>query len=85
VYFVLTSRLAPTFFEKTKETEEEEEKSKQETIISSLPQTDVHPRECFVCNEKFETFWDEDEEEWMMRDATLHDGNVRLQRFEFMY
>lgn len=28
---------------------------------------------CAVCYEKFEVFWDHDEEEWMLRDAVLAD------------
>lgn len=31
-----------------------------------------------MCGEKFETFWDEDEEVWKFRNATLIRGKVRL-------
>ncbi|VDP92253.1 unnamed protein product [Echinostoma caproni] len=31
---------------------------------------------CAVCNEKFDLFWDHDEEEWMLRDAVLVQDKV---------
>ena len=37
--------------------------------VTALLPLDDENQECGVCHEKFETFWDENEEEWMMKDA----------------
>lgn len=31
---------------------------------------------CLVCQETFEKYWSEDEEEWRLKNAKLHNGRV---------
>jgi hypothetical protein len=49
----------------------EEKPDAQESSVStgSKVPLDEDNRECRICKERFEVIWDEDEEEWIMKNA----------------
>jgi pre-mRNA cleavage complex 2 protein Pcf11 len=59
-----TSTQASVFFENV-----EEDKVESEEIVKCIPKEGHEEKTCFTCHEPFETFWDEDMDEWMLRDA----------------
>lgn len=73
-----TSKQAPSFFETSASAgpQGDADLSKVAAVVPSIPMVDGVDAVCYVCKEKFETFWDEDEEEWMMRDAVMINGKV---------
>lgn len=40
--------------------------------LAHVPSSQV----CSVCNENFDVFWDQEEEEWMLRDAVMVQDKV---------
>jgi pre-mRNA cleavage complex 2 protein Pcf11 len=47
----------------------------QYTVI--MPDDDAR-KPCAICGERFIDFWNDDEEEWMYKNAILIDGKVKL-------
>ena len=67
----------PTFFQfdaTNSEDENSENHDKDQEKVKYLPCEDGTPKKCFVCNEEFEKFWHEEEEEWMLKNAIEKEG-----------
>lgn len=50
-----------------------------EEVIPNVkaPEGDSASLLCPICHEKFQKFWDEDAEEWMLKNAIMFEGKVR--------
>jgi cytidine deaminase len=68
---------APTFFFDAPDGDGGE---KVEETVSNIRVEGDKVEPCGICNEPFEKFWDEEEEEWMIKNAIRVDGKARLQR-----
>ncbi|KAJ3099961.1 hypothetical protein HDU97_002633 [Phlyctochytrium planicorne] len=64
----------PTFFFDGNEAQSAESEAPKEIPNISVTEDNVGP--CAICNEEFEKFWDEDKEEWMIKNAIQQDGKV---------
>ncbi|KAJ3056207.1 mRNA 3' end processing factor, partial [Quaeritorhiza haematococci] len=49
---------------------------KEEEPVSNIPAEGDKIEPCAICNEAFEKFWDEEEEDWMLRNAVKQDGKL---------
>jgi hypothetical protein len=58
---------APNFADHSDVFQAEVEEAPKE--IESIPMAGDNTQHCMICREKFETFWDEDLEDWMLRNA----------------
>ncbi|KAI9143733.1 hypothetical protein BKA69DRAFT_1061225 [Paraphysoderma sedebokerense] len=61
--------------EKSKLKGKEEKDQKRYDEMRCIAPANNAKLKCVVCNEGFEVVWDEDEEEWMMKNAVKGDGN----------
>ncbi|KAH7698677.1 Protein PCF-11 a [Aphelenchoides avenae] len=52
------------------------EAAAEATIDASSNEVPTEKKECLVCREKFEEYWDEDAEDWKLRDCVVKDGKV---------
>lgn len=65
-----------------KSTEKSNQPNHEETINPDqytviMPDDDMR-KPCAICGERFIDFWNDDEEEWMYKNAVLIDGKVGL-------
>ncbi|KAG8176024.1 hypothetical protein JTE90_022861 [Oedothorax gibbosus] len=63
----------PSYFElQTDDASKNEEQEK----VQSVPASACESEKCSVCSDKFQLFWVEDEEEWHLKNAVIHDGEA---------
>lgn len=53
-----------------------------ETHMVVMP-NDEDRKPCPICGERFVDFWNDDEEEWMYKNAVMVDNTVRINNFFF--
>lgn len=54
-----------------------EEAPKEPAVGEKIPAGDDHsPRTCTVCREPIELYWDDDSDEWMLKNATIAGDEV---------
>ncbi|KAL0993742.1 hypothetical protein UPYG_G00113040 [Umbra pygmaea] len=71
----LEERAKSLFFEKVNEevVQKTQEAAKEKEFQSVKAAADVVDETCVICQEQFEMYWEEDEEEWHLRDAIRFD------------
>ncbi|XP_041949757.1 pre-mRNA cleavage complex 2 protein Pcf11 isoform X2 [Alosa sapidissima] len=74
----LEERAKSQFFEKVYEevVQKTQEAAKEKEFQSVKAAADVVDETCEICQEQFETYWEEDEEEWHLKDAIRVDDKT---------
>ncbi|KAM3869035.1 pre-mRNA cleavage complex 2 protein Pcf11 [Diretmus argenteus] len=74
----LEERAKSQFFEKVNEevVQKSQEAAKEQEFQSVKATTDVVGESCEICQEAFEMYWEEEEEEWHLRNAIRMDGKT---------
>lgn len=60
------------FFENVDDNEKkdnEEKENEKNKLVKCVPKEGQEEITCHVCHEVFETFWDDENDDWMLRDA----------------
>ncbi|KAJ3330945.1 hypothetical protein HDU76_004453 [Blyttiomyces sp. JEL0837] len=67
---------AHTFFFESTDSAKAAASAEAEEPVSNIVAEGDQDMPCTICNEKFERYWDEDQEEWMIRNAIKVDGKL---------